>query len=236
MSNEIHYKDITAVIHLGANSNTLEKDWKKIYKSNIESTRIWHEFAKSKNIPFIFSSSAAVYGNGNGPLNLYAFSKQASEQELDRAVILRLFNVYGPNEYHKGRMASTIFHWHKQILDTGKLKIFENSQEFRRDFVYVEDVADVIIWFLENYRPGIYDLGSGISESFDTLADLLITNLNKGSKEYIKIPTDLSVQYQKNTASDLSALEKAGYDTMKFRSLNAGVKAYLNYLNNSDYF
>ena len=125
----INPRDISAVIHLGANSNTLEKDWLSIYKTNVQSTRIWNEFCNSNNIPFIFASSAAVYGNGNGPLNHYAFSKQVSEQEIN-AVVLRFFNVYGPNEYHKGRMASTILHWFNEIDQNSTLKIFEGSDQY----------------------------------------------------------------------------------------------------------
>ena len=125
-------EDIEYVIHLGANSNTLERDWASLYKTNVCSTRRWNQFCAENNIPFIFASSAAVYGNGQGPMNHYAFSKAVSENEIN-GVVLRLFNVYGPNEYHKGRMASTIMHWYNQIQETGQYKIFEGIRQLRRD-------------------------------------------------------------------------------------------------------
>ena len=115
---------IDAVVHFGANSSTLETDWSKVYQTNVLSTRIWNTICMEKNIPFIFASTAAVYGNGPGPLNHYAFSKMISENEITGA-ILRLFNVYGPNEFHKGRMASVIFHAFNQIQKTGKMKLVQ---------------------------------------------------------------------------------------------------------------
>ena len=153
--NELPAGWIEAVIHFGANSSTLEKDWSSIYSTNVKSTREWAEIARQKNAKMIFASTAAVYGNGNGPLNLYGFSKLTSEKELSDAVCLRLFNVYGPNEYHKGRMSSTIYHWYNQLVESNELKIFENSENYHRDFIWVEDIARVVEFFLSNYKPGI---------------------------------------------------------------------------------
>ena len=144
--------DFECVIHFGANSSTIERDWSSIYQSNVLSTRRWHDLCRENKIKFIFASSAAVYGNGAGPLNHYAFSKLASEQEITDGVILRLFNVYGPNEYHKGRMASTPYQWHTQLSKTKSINIFENSSEYFRDFIYVEDVARTVYHFLNNYK------------------------------------------------------------------------------------
>jgi len=228
-------KDIQAVIHLGANSNTLERDWLSIYKSNVLSTRMWNQFCKEHAIPFIFASSAAVYGNGAGPLNQYAFSKQASEQEID-AVVLRFFNVYGPNEYHKGRMASTIMHWYNQIQETGQYKIFEGSRQMRRDLVYVEDVAKTIYHFVNNYQPGVYDLGTGISVDFETVADTLAAECRKGSKNFIIMPEDLKTQYQNNTRADTTKLIDAGVDVANFLSIGSGIKQYVNYLESSSFY
>jgi len=227
--------EIRAVIHLGANSNTLERDWTSIYKSNVLSTRMWNQFCKENDIPFIFASSAAIYGNGTGPLNQYAFSKQASEQEID-AVVLRLFNVYGPNEYHKGRMASTIMHWHNQIQETGQYKLFEGSRQLRRDLIYVEDVAKTIYHFIENYQTGVYDLGTGISVDFETVADTVAAACRKGSKNFILMPEDLKTQYQNNTRADTGKLKDAGVDASKFLTIGLGIEQYVDYLKTSSFY
>lgn len=218
-----------AVIHFGANSSTLERDWEKIYRSNVLSTRKWHDLCQSHDKKFIFASSAAVYGNGNGPLNHYAFSKYVSEQEITDGVILRLFNVYGPNEYHKGRMASTIFHWYNQIKERGYLEIFENSDTFKRDFIWVEDVAATVCHFLFNYQPGIYDLGTGKSQSFESLADAVIKNVG-GEKKYIAMPDDLANQYQTDTKANIDFLTKSGMSTAEFLDIEKGVEIYCRYL------
>jgi ADP-L-glycero-D-manno-heptose 6-epimerase len=226
-------KGFKAVIHCGANSNTLENNWNNLYQTNVLSTRRWWEVCEDNNIPMIFTSSAAVYGNGDGPLNQYAFSKQASEHEIKGAIILRLFNVYGPNEYHKGRMASTPYHWYNQLKETGKLKLFSNSKDSFRDFIYVEDVAKVIHYFLENPKPGLYDVGTGISRSFEDLADTLLLQV-PGEKEYFEMPRDLTTQYQTNTKADTRRLTEAGFDVTGLRSIDQGVEEYVKYLKNYD--
>jgi len=227
--------DITAVVHIGANSSTLEKDWSSLYRTNVKSTRHWNEFCKEQDIPFIFTSSAAVYGNGQGPLNQYAFSKSVSEQEISGA-ILRLFNVYGPNEYHKGRMASTVYHWYNQLTETGSVKIFENSHSYHRDFVYVEDVARVIDFLLNNYKPGIYDVGTGKSVSFDYVADTAIRVNGAGNKEYIPMPLDLKNQYQQDTKANLTALDLAGFDTEAIIDIDQGIEKYFEFLKSKKYY
>ena len=228
-------KEIQAVIHIGANSNTLERDWLSIYKTNVLSTRMWNAFCLEHAIPFIFTSSAAVYGNGDGPLNQYAFSKQVSEQEIT-GVVLRLFNVYGPNEYHKGRMASTIMHWYNQIQETGQYKLFEGSRQLRRDLIYVEDVAKTIYHFVKNYQPGVYDLGTGISVDFETVADTLAATCCKGSKNFILMPDDLKTQYQSNTRADTNKLKDAGVDTSKFLNIGSGIEQYVEFLKTSSFY
>jgi ADP-L-glycero-D-manno-heptose 6-epimerase len=212
--------DVECVIHIGANSNTLERDWSSLYKTNVLSTRKWNQFCIRNDIPFIFTSSAAVYGNGNGPLNQYAFSKLTSETEID-GVILRLFNVYGPNEYHKGRMASTLYHWYNQT----EINLFNNSVNYIRDFIYVEDVAKVIYYFIQNYKPGTYDVGTGQGVSFDTVADIV-----GKSKKYIDMPNDLKSQYQTNTCADLTRLIESGFDVSSLRSVELGIPEYYKYL------
>lgn len=232
----ISNEDIQAVVHLGANSNTLETNWKSIYSTNVQSTRSWHSFCKQHQIPFIFASSAAIYGNGSGPLNHYAFSKQLSENEITDGVNLRLFNVYGPNEYHKGRMASTIFHWFNQIQATSSYQIFQDSKFFRRDLIWVEDVARVIKFFIDNYKPGTYDLGSGNSVDFESVADLVAYTCKRGSKNYIAMPADLEKQYQKETRANVKDLQDAGFDISTFTAAREGVVNYVDYLISNKFY
>lgn len=237
-STEEHFSDfesVDCVIHLGANASTLERNWSSIYKTNVLSTRVWSNLCSANNVPFIFASSAAVYGNGAGPLNHYAFSKSLSEQEVN-GVVLRLFNVYGPNEYHKGRMASTVYHWHQQIKENGSIKIFENSSQYFRDFVWVEDVAKTIHHFIKNYKPGIYDVGTGISVDFDKIANIVCLSANCNNKTYIPMPADLAAQYQSNTRADTSALAVAGVDVDSFLEPWQGITEYFKYLDSNRYY
>lgn len=222
-------KDFDAVIHFGANSSTLERDWASIYETNVASTRRWHNLCAETDTKFIFASSAAIYGNGNGPLNHYAFSKLASEQDIINGVVLRLFNVYGPNEYHKGRMASTPFHWYNQLAETKQLKIFENSDQYLRDFIYVEDVARTVYHFLNNYQEGVYDLGTGDATSFSHVAEQCLIN-KAGDRVEIPMPADLRAQYQKSTCASTGYLESAGVDVKGFVNVEEGIKEYFNYL------
>lgn len=227
--------DISAVIHIGADSNTLTKNWSSIYKQNVLSTRNLYKFSKQKSAKFIFTSSAAVYGKGGKPANQYAFSKMISERELEDACILRLFNVYGPNEYHKGRMASTILHWHDQLCANGKLSIFKNSHSFCRDFIYVNDVVSTIYYLLENFKSGIYELGSGQSRTFEEVADLCIKYKGIGSKQYIEMPLDLVDQYQTYTCADIENLKNLGVKTHEFLSIEEGIRQYFSYLDHKTY-
>lgn len=223
------FSEIEAVIHFGANSSTLEKNWSSIYQTNVLSTRIWNRVCLENKIPFIFASSAAVYGNGSGPLNHYAFSKSVSENEIT-GVILRLFNVYGPNEYHKSRMASTIYHWVTQLKEENRIKIFKNSDRYFRDFIYVEDIAKIVYHFLKNYKPGLYDVGTGKSVSFEHLANVVIENFKSGEKTYIDMPEDLVSQYQIHTTANIENLRKSGFDTGSFLAPADGIKQYFSYL------
>lgn len=233
---ELRDSPIETIIHFGANSSTLEKNWDSIYLTNVQSTRQWAKLAREKHAKMIFASSAAVYGNGHGPLNLYGFSKLISEKELSDAVCLRLFNVYGPNEYHKGRMASTVFHWFNQLQTDKELKIFQNSSDYYRDFIWVEDVAKIVEFSMTNYCPGIYDVGSGTSTSFDTVANQLISSVGYGAKQEIIMPADLQSQYQTSTVADLTALSDIGFDTQKLLSIQSGLAQYTAYLNNHSYY
>lgn len=203
--------DVQAVFHFGAITNTLEKDLTKIEYYNTAYTRILNQVCKNRKIPLIFSSTAAIYGNGNGPLNLYAKSKLQSEIEIsDYAMCLRLFNVYGKKESKKGKMASVIFKWQEELKNTNSILLFENSIQYSRDFVFVEDVCRISYELLSVYTPGIYDVGTGISRSFETVADILISSIGNGKKNYIPIPENLKMQYQTNTRADTSNLKKLG--------------------------
>jgi ADP-L-glycero-D-manno-heptose 6-epimerase len=223
-------KDFDCVIHFGANSSTLERNWASVYETNVLSTRRWHDLCQENNTKFIFASSAAVYGNGQGPLNHYAFSKLASEQEIINGVVLRLFNVYGPNEYHKGRMASTVYHWFNQLRETSQIKIFENSKNYQRDFIYVEDVARTVYHFLNNYKEGIYDLGTGNSIDFESVANIVIEECGQGTKELVPMPADLKSQYQTSTKADVEYLKEAGVDVDTFLEPWEGIREYMKYL------
>jgi ADP-L-glycero-D-manno-heptose 6-epimerase len=222
---------IKGVIHMGAISDTLANNWPDFYKLNVLSTRQWANACAELNIPFVFASSAAIYGNGAGPLNQYAFSKYVSEMEIsDRAACLRFFNVYGPNEYHKGRMASTIMHWFNQSKD-GPIKVFENSDRYFRDFVYVEDICKACYWMIQNYRPGVFDLGTGESCSFESIARTITDDI-----EYIPMPDDLKNQYQTDTKADMRLLTTIGFDATIMRNAKQGIKDYLEYLKSNKYY
>lgn len=231
--------DITCVIHLGARADTLEMNWELLYKDNVAATRRWSKFCKANNIPFIFASSAAVTGNGNGPVNPYAFSKAVCEKEIEEGVILRFFNVYGPNEYHKFRMASVIHKWHKDIIraDNGPiLQLFKGSENYKRDFIYVEDVARVVHHFILNYKPGTYDVGTGTAVSFKDLASEVIKNMGRGEIVDIDMPLDLGSQYQTFTQADTANLEQSGFDTKSLIPYTEGVRAYITYLDKKLYY
>lgn len=223
-NDDILETDVDFFIHFGANANTLESDWSKIYNQNVLSTRRYYELAKKLRSKFIFASSASVYGSDNGPLNQYAFSKLISEAELHDAMILRLFNVYGSNEYHKNRMASTLYHWYYQLKDTGILKLFENSNSAYRDFVHVEDVARLVCECMSDFRPGVYDVGTTYNISFETVADRCIEIFGRGVKQYIEMPGDLKKQYQWNTQAQTNSL----IENYPFIDISSGIKKYFD--------
>jgi len=221
--------NIEAVFHFGAISNTLEKDFGKIKKYNIDYTNRLNRACKKRNIPLIFSSTAAIYGNGNGPLNLYAESKFQNEKDIsDYAMCFRLFNVYGPNESHKGRMASVIFKWFNELKETNSIKIFENSKEYKRDFIFVDDVCKTFYDAYKKYKPGIRDLGTGTQNNFDYVADIVIKEYGSGNKNYVPMPDDLKLQYQTNTEAKIyNDLE------LNFINIETGIKNYILHLKNN---
>ncbi len=259
--------NIDFVFHLGARTDTTEFDYAVHEKLNVEySKNIWN-YCVEKNIPLVYASSAATYGNGElgykdshdiveqlQPLNPYGVSKN----EFDKWALkqstqppfwagLKFFNVYGPNEYHKGRMASMVFHGYNQIQKTGKVKLFKSHHpdfkdgEQLRDFIYVEDVAAVCYWLMENagetVASGLYNLGTGKGRAFKDLITAIFESLNKQPTiEYIDIPEDIRDKYQYFTEADMTKLRNAGYNS-SFHTLEEGVADYVtNYLKKKEFY
>jgi len=255
-------RKIDFVFHLGARTDTTEFDYRIHEKLNLEySKQIWH-YCVEKNIPLVYASSAATYGAGElgyddrhsivnqlKPLNPYGVSKnefdkwllaQSADCRLPAAGWqgLKFFNVYGPNEYHKGRMASVIFHSYNQIRETGKVRLFRSHRpdykdgQQLRDFIYVKDVARVCVWLM-NHRiaSGLYNLGTGKARSFEDLAKATYSGLGlPAAIEYIDMPEDIRDKYQYFTEANMQKLITAGY-THPFTSLEEGVADYVkNYL------
>lgn len=253
-----NYNIVTDVIHIGARTDTTEKDVHILNELNLQYTKdIWKICAKNK-INLIYASSAATYGLGEfgydddetkinqlKPLNLYGeskndFDKWALQQNTSPPnwYGLKFFNVYGPNEYHKGRMASVIFHSFHQVNNAGKVKLFRSHNPNYtdggqlRDFVYVKDVVSVI-WFLysNTVKSGIYNLGSGKARTFLDLANATFKALGKEPNiEFIDTPADIRDKYQYFTEANMNKLIAQGY-SKKFTSLEEGVEDYVkNYL------
>lgn len=257
---------VSFVFHLGARTDTTEFDYSVHEKLNVAySKNIW-SYCVTNNIPLVYASSAATYGSGElgynddhelveklHPLNPYGVSKnefdkwvlrQAQDNQPPFWTGLKFFNVYGPNEYHKGRMASVIFHSFNQIRSTGKVKLFKshrpdfNDGQQLRDFIYVEDVAKVCCWLMNNnVSSGLYNLGTGKARSFEDLAKATFTAMGKAPViEYIDMPEDIRDKYQYFTEANMFKLLNAGYKE-KFFSLEEGVSDYVkNYLLPSSYY
>lgn len=241
-----------AVIHQGACSDTMELDESYMMETNYAYSKTLLEFCLQAKIPFLYASSASVYGDGRvfresaefeRPLNVYARSKHRFDQlvrELlpaaeSQVVGFRYFNVYGPGESHKGRMASVAYHLNNQIEKDGKVRLFEGSDGFgdgeqRRDFVYVGDVVRVGLWFLDHPdKSGIFNVGTGRSQTFNEVANAVIGWHGRGEIEYIPFPAALKGRYQSFTEADISALRDCGYSG-SFLSVEEGVRAYLDAL------
>lgn len=251
---------LDCVIHLGARTDTTEFDYAVHQKLNVQySQQIW-KFCAAKQIPLIYASSAATYGDGQlgynddhevvnnlQPLNPYGVSKNEfdkwalqQEQQPPFWAGLKFFNVYGPNEYHKARMASVIYHSFHQIKKTGSVQLFKSYKdnfadgEQLRDFVYVKDVVQVIEWLMENnatIQSGIYNLGTGKARSFyDLVANSFKACGLPVNIEFIAMPADIRDKYQYFTEANMQKLKNAGY-TKPFYSLEEGVADYVsNYL------
>ena len=262
---QLHEPKIDCVIHLGARTDTTEFDYAIHQKLNVEySQDVWN-YCTSNHVPLIYASSAATYGGGEfgyddnhelieqlKPLNPYGISKNEFDKwalkQVDQPPYwagLKFFNVYGPNEYHKGRMASVIFHAFNQIKKDGEVKLFKSHRpdfkdgEQLRDFVYVKDVVKVIDWMMKsmvngqwtNNANGIYNLGTGKARSFYDLAASTFKGADlEPNISFIDMPEDIRDKYQYFTEANMRKLRNAGY-TNFFFSLEQGVDDYVsNYL------
>lgn len=246
-------KTIEAIFHEGACSATTEWDGKFMMDVNYQYSKTLLHYCLERGIPYLYASSASVYGEGpdfsetrefEKPLNVYGYSKFLFDQYVRRhlpiaksqVVGLRYFNVYGPREQHKGSMASVAFHLNNQLPEQGKVKLFAGCDgygdgEQRRDFIYVGDVVNVNLWLLENPTvSGIFNCGTGRSQSFNDVANSVIDWHQKGTLEYIPFPDHLKGRYQSFTEADMRALRAAGYDA-PFKTVEEGVKLYLDWLN-----
>ncbi|MGN2615643.1 ADP-glyceromanno-heptose 6-epimerase [Aliivibrio fischeri] len=244
---------IEAIFHEGACSATTEWDGKYIMMNNYEYSKELLHFCIEREIPFLYASSAATYGETDtfieereyeGALNVYGYSKQQFDnyvrrlwadaeehnETLSQITGFRYFNVYGPREQHKGSMASVAFHLNNQMNAGDNPKLFEGSDEFKRDFVYVDDVAAVNLWFLENGVSGIYNCGTGRAEPFRAVAEAVIKHHGKGEVETIPFPEHLKGAYQEFTQADLTKLRAAGCD-VEFKSVADGVAEYMVLVN-----
>jgi len=246
-------KKIDTVIHLGACSDTLEKNTKFLYLNNVVySQKLWH-FAIEKKCKFIYASSAATYGDGSQgfsddhnlvsqlhPLNDYGQSKQDFDLwVLDQTTAPRLwaglkyFNVYGPGEAHKGRMASVVWHFIQQLKWERNIKLFDASHGFeageqKRDFIYIDDAVSMTIYImLKDIKSGIYNIGTGTAQTFNDLAAVFIDNKLTDSVQFIPFPNDLNSNYQAYTCADMIKLKSAGYNEEPI-SLKKGIESYLS--------
>ncbi len=245
-----------AIIHMGAISSTTERDMDKLLKYNYLYTKELAKYCLPKNARFIYASSAATYGKGEKgynddhsqleslrPLNAYGYSKYLfdiwakKEEVIDKIVGLKFFNVYGPNEYHKGDMRSVVIKAYEQVLDTAKIKLFKSYHpdfkdgEQKRDFIYIKDVVKIISFFLENRTNGIFNVGTGKARTWNDLANAVFKAMDYPTRiEYIDMPESVRNQYQYFTEANITKLRNAGY-TDEFTSLEDGIKDYIqNYL------
>ena len=243
---------VEAIFHLGACSDTTEWDGRYMMDNNYQFSKEALEIAISYQIPFIYASSAAVYGNSTEfeerigderPLNVYGYSKALFDRYVARRLPyarsqiagLRYFNVYGPREQHKGRMASIAWHMRGQLLEQGVVKLFEGSHGYAdgeqvRDFVYVDDVVNLKLWLLDHPDvSGLFNAGTGNAEPFNAVAQAVIDHYQTGEIEYIPFPNDLLDAYQSYTCADLNKLRSAGCE-LPFRDVASGVAAYMAWL------
>lgn len=263
-----HFRGVLEnVLHEGACSDTMATDGRYMMENNYRYSLDLFDFCQKEDVPFLYASSASVYGGGGvfkesreyeSPLNVYAYSKFLFDQKVRRrwnnrsaqVVGLRYFNVYGPRETHKGRMASVAFHFHNQYQAEGYVKLFEGCDGYAnggqlRDFVSVEDVVRVNMFFVENPgKSGIFNLGTGQAQSFNDVAVATINTVRAARGEpsltlaemqqqqlicYIPFPAQLIGKYQSYTQADIAALREVGYD-QPFLTVEQGTRRYVQQL------
>ncbi len=249
------FEQVRAIFHEGACSTTTEWDGKYMMQVNYEYSKVLLHHCLEFGIPFLYASSAAVYGGSDifkespeyeKPLNVYGYSKFlfdqyvrklfAANQIHSQVAGFRYFNVYGPREQHKGSMASVAFHLNHQIKENGICKLFAGHDGYgdgmqRRDFIYVHDLCQVKLWFMDNLdKSGIFNLGTGRSQTFNDVAHAVIKYHGQGKVQYIPFPDHLKGAYQSFTEADISALRAAGYQA-PFASVEEGVMQYLASIN-----
>jgi ADP-L-glycero-D-manno-heptose 6-epimerase len=239
---------VEAVFHQGACTDTTEWNGQTMLDTNFATSKALFAWCQKRGVPLIYASSAAVYGGGTDfreeaadlrPLNVYGWSKLLFDQWLARqgeraarVVGLRYFNVYGPREAHKGRMASVVHHFDRQLRDTGTVRLFGASHgvadgEHRRDFVFVGDIINVNLWAFDSASAdGVYNVGTGRARSFNDLARAVIAQHGSGRIDYIPMPADLAHAYQAFTEADISRLRRDGY-AADFASIEDGVRKTL---------
>ena len=249
------FGDVQAVFHEGACSATTEWDGRYMMRNNYEYSKALLHYCLERGIQYLYASSAAVYGGGRvfresreceAPLNVYGYSKFQFDQYVRRLLPevesqvagFRYFNVYGPREQHKGSMASVAFHFNQQLLEGDRVRLFEGTDgygdgEQRRDFIYVGDAVAVNLWFLDHpEHSGIFNVGTGRSQTFNDVARAVIGWHGRGEIEYIPFPDHLKGAYQSFTEADIGALRAVGYDR-PFLGVEEGVSLYLDWLNGS---
>lgn len=250
-----HANEVEFIFHLGARTDTVGQEPDLYQKLNlIYSQRLWNVCSEIQ-VPLLYASSAATYGNGEEgfsdshqnishlrPLNLYGWSKHDFDVWALKQVRtppfwagMKFFNVYGPNEYHKGRMASVVLHAYKTIKENGKMKLFRSHHtdykdgEQSRDFIFVEDIADVMLYFMETQKNnGIYNVGTGQARSFLDLTTSVFHSMNLTPDiSFIDTPVDLRGRYQYFTEAEIQKLRNVGY-TKAFTELEEGVEEYVS--------
>ena len=257
---------VEAVLHQGACSDTMETDGRYMMQNNYRYSVELLDWCQQRKVPFIYASSAAVYGMGpvfredpanERPLNVYGYSKYLFDQVVRRrlpnvtapVIGLRYFNVYGPRESHKARMASVAFHHFNQFRADGKVRLFEGSHgyangEQRRDFIFVEDAVNVNLHFLDNGSSGVFNLGTGRAQPFNDVALAVVNAMQaqtgaakltlqeavaRGLIEYVAFPDALKGKYQAFTQADPTALRTAGYEA-GFQTVEQGTARYVDWL------
>ena len=256
-------ENITHIIHMGACSDTTQKDFDYLWKNNVEFSQRLYEYCVEKYLSFIYASSAATYGKGDYgfsdkincekliPLNRYAYSKHFFDLWVKRqikkpkqCVGLKFFNVYGPNEYHKNKMSSMILQGYQQINEYGAVTLFKTMNddildgEQKRDFIYVKDICKLILWLLKHDNvSGLYNVGSGKARTYNDMVKLIFKILNKKEViKYVDMPTEIKKHFQSFTEADIKSLREIGYDE-RFYTLEEGLNDYINnYLIDTKYY